>query len=115
MAPARPDRHADEGEVFAVIFRVLLEIVQRDRQDVTALTREIRQLGVTMSAELDRLTAEVSESRTVMSSAIVLLEKLATLIRDNASNPEALNALADDLDSQQSELAEAVTANTPTP
>ena len=68
-----------------------------------------------MSAELDRLTTEVSETKTVVDSAIALLGQLAQLIRDAASDPAAINALADELDAKSNELAEAVAANTPTP
>ncbi len=71
-----------------------------------------------MSAELDRLTTEVAETRNVVDSAILLIKSLADQIRDNADDPAALNALADTLDAQQADLAEAVAANTmpsPTP
>jgi len=67
-----------------------------------------------MAGELDRLTKEVAETKTVIDSAITLLGQLAQLIRDNAGNPTALNALADDLDAKQNELAKAITDNTPT-
>jgi type II secretory pathway component PulM len=66
-----------------------------------------------MSAELDRLTTEVEESRTVTQSAIVLLGKLADLIRASVNDPVKLKQLADDLDAQQKELSDAVVANTP--
>lgn len=66
-----------------------------------------------MSAELDRLTSEVGEMKTAQQSAIALLRKLAQLIRDSAGDPAALKALADDLDSQGTELAAAVVENTP--
>lgn len=86
-----------------------LTVLGHIHQELVAL----RQQGVSMSAELDRLTQEVAQTRTVVDSAIALLARLAQLIRDAASDPAKLAALADDLDAQQGALADAVTANTP--
>lgn len=66
-----------------------------------------------MSTALDRLTAEVAETRNSVDSAITLINGLATQIRDNLGNDIALEALADSLDSKQTELAAAINANTP--
>lgn len=66
-----------------------------------------------MSVELDRLTASVGEVTTKADSLIALVEGLAQIIRDNASNPTALNKLADDLDAQSGELQAAIDRNTP--
>ncbi len=68
-----------------------------------------------MSAELDRLTSEVAQSRAATDSVLVLVAGLAQQIRDNATDPAALNALADSLDQQQADIAAAVTDNTLTP
>lgn len=65
-----------------------------------------------MSQALDRLTAEVSESRTATESLTTLVAGLAQQIRDNATDQAALLALADDLDSQQASIAAAVAENT---
>src|SRR5687768_15277925 len=67
----------------------------------------------TMTPELQRLTNEVTEVKTVNQSAITLLQSLSTLIRESIDNKAALNALADSLDTDTNELAAAVTANTP--
>jgi len=89
-----------------------------DRDDITlrqltyqifSLVQKVKQ----MSAELDRVAAEVAQNGEVIDSAVVLLDKLAQLIRDNAGNPAALNKLADDLDASGNKLAAAVAANTP--
>lgn len=69
----------------------------------------------TMSAELDRLTAEVAQTSTAVDSVLALVEGLAQQIRDLSGNPAALNALADELDAKQAAIAAAVTANTTTP
>ena len=68
-----------------------------------------------MSAALDRLTTEVSETSTAVDSVLALVEGLAQQIRDAATDPVALNKLADELDAKQAAIAAAVTANTPTP
>lgn len=65
-----------------------------------------------MSAELDRLSQEVSENNSAIDSAIVLINGLAAQIRDLADDPAALSALADSLDAKANELAAAVAANT---
>lgn len=68
-----------------------------------------------MANELDRLTTEVSETETVVDSAIALITGIAQQLRDAVAqnNPAAITALADKLDAKQAELAAAVTANTP--
>jgi len=73
----------------------------------------LRWQGAKMSVEMDRLEAEVTEIKTVSDSAIVLLKRLAQLIRDNASNPAKLTALANELDAKGNEVAAAITENTP--
>jgi len=64
-------------------------------------------------ADFTRLTAEVEETKTVTQSAIQLLENLSTRLREEANNPAAINALADELDANGAALAAAVVANTP--
>jgi hypothetical protein len=81
--------------------------------EVSVLLKTILRKVNTMSAELDRLTAEVAETNTVIGSAIVLIQGLkAALDAAIASgDPAALTALSDSLDSQQQALAAAVAAN----
>ncbi len=67
-----------------------------------------------MSEALDNLTAKVEAQTTVIDSAATLLATLANEIRDNAGDEDALNALADRLDANTTELANAVEANTVT-
>lgn len=66
-----------------------------------------------MTAALDRLTAEVAETKTVAASLEAVVAGLAQQIRDNIGDDAALNALADDLDATNKGIADAVTANTP--
>ena len=85
-----------------------------DRTDqILQRLADLHSQGEAMSAELDRLTQEVSESRTVIQSATILLGNLAQRIRDLSTDPAALTALADELDGQQAELSAAIAANTP--
>lgn len=79
------------------------------QHDVGVLVEELK----TMSAALDRLTTEVSETRGAVNSAVTLIQGLAQQIRDLKEDPVALEALANDLDQQQTEIAAAVAANTP--
>lgn len=68
-----------------------------------------------MGQELDKLTTEVSETATVIDSAIVLIKGIkAKLDAAIASgDPAALTALSNSLDSKQTELATAISENTP--
>ena len=64
-----------------------------------------------MSPEGQKLIDEATEAVGVQSSAKVLIEGLAQFIRDNADDPVALNAKADELDASSNALAAAVAAN----
>lgn len=66
-----------------------------------------------MSAELRRLQAETAEITTVVDSAVAMIEGLAAQVRDNANDPAALNALADQLDANANRLGAAIASNTP--
>lgn len=78
----------------------------------TDLATLINQGFSKMSAELDRLKQEVTETTTVARSAVALIQALSQRIRDNVNDPAALTALSDELDAAQSELGAAVAANT---
>lgn len=64
-------------------------------------------------ADLTAITREVQENQDAVQSAIVLLNQLSELIRQNATDPAALAALADQLNTNSEALAAAVVANTP--
>lgn len=66
-----------------------------------------------MSAQLDRLTREVSETKDAVNVAATRIGELAQLIRDAAGEPAALDALADELDGLQATLAAAVAGSQP--
>jgi hypothetical protein len=82
-------------------------------RDIVADLKELLLIGKKNMADLTRLTQEVSEVSGAVDSAVVLLGQLAQLIRDNATNPAELEALAAQLDAKGTELADAVVANTP--
>ena len=65
------------------------------------------------AAELARLTTEVTEIEAVGASVVTFIEGLAQIIRDSATNPAELNALADRLDAQATAISNAIVANAP--
>jgi len=81
--------------------------------DITTMLNKINERISRMSAALDRLTAEVTESKDATLAATTLIAGLAQQIRDAIGSETQLNALADSLDADQAEIAAAVTANTP--
>lgn len=68
-----------------------------------------------MAGELAVLQQEVSETKTVIDSAILLLQGLKQKLDEAiaAGDPAALKALSDELDAKTNALAAAVAANTP--
>jgi predicted nucleic acid-binding Zn-ribbon protein len=96
-----------------------LEIIHRDARVEEKLDRALELLtalktqGDAMATDLTRLTTEVTENSSAIDSAVTLIEGLAEQIRQLATDPAALNALADQLDASSNRLAAAVQANTP--
>jgi hypothetical protein len=99
-------RLTDDGRIF---------IEGPTLEDVYSKLLVLITMGADMSAELDRLTTEVSETKTVVDSAITLLGGLSQQIRDLKDDPAKLSALADDLDAKTNALAAAVAENTTPP
>ncbi len=73
----------------------------------------IFELQGAIMAELDDLTAQVAANKTVIDSALVLINGIADRIKAAGTDPAALKALTDSLKSEDDALAAAVTANTP--
>lgn len=92
--------------------RLTLELAKARNAGLTNTISEIALLGEIMSAEVDRLTTEVSETTTAIDSVLVLLTGLATRLRAIAGDAVKVNDLANELDSKQKEIAAAVEANT---
>lgn len=64
-------------------------------------------------ADLTALQTSVANTTTVEQSAIVLLQGLKAQLDAAGTDPAALKALSDSLDSGANDLAAAVSANTP--
>ena len=90
-----------------------LETIQTQHRAVIAAMSTLNAGVQVMSAELDTLTTEVAESKTVMESAAVLLSGLSAQIVALKDDPVKLAALAAELDANSNALAAAVAANTP--
>jgi hypothetical protein len=85
---------------------------------IQALSASTRSIGEHMAVDLSALQAAVTQVATVNDGAILLIESIATQLREMALNnvdPAALQALADQLTAESSDLAAAVVANTDTP
>ena len=73
------------------------------------ITDKLRRLHMDVQTILDKVNAE----KTVIDSAVALLASLSQAIKDAGTDPAKLQAISDAIDAQQSELADAVAANTP--
>ena len=73
----------------------------------------VNQLGIKMANELADLTTQVTETNTVIGSAVVLIQGLKAALDAAGTNPVALKALSDSLNTSEQALAAAVVANTP--
>ena len=95
--------------------RIDVYVHQTNETALQQIVETLASQGALMAGELARLQTEVTEMSGAVDSAITLINGLAQQIRDLATDPAALNALADSLDSKANELAAAVVANSPTP
>jgi chromosome segregation ATPase len=66
-----------------------------------------------MSAAFDRLSQEVTETKTAVGSVLALVDGLADQIRELKDDPAKLEELANTLDAQQQLIAAKVLENTP--
>ena len=66
-----------------------------------------------MSAEVDNLRASVAHISQVGDSAMALINGLAEQLRNIATDPAAITALADELNAKADAIAADVVANTP--
>lgn len=97
----------------AVLKRIADGLNRPPSPDVSKALAELKGLITPMATNLDRLTTSVTNVNTKADSIIALVNGLAQQIRDNAADPAALGALADQLDADSQKLADAVAANTP--
>ena len=115
-------------------FREVMEFLRRDKQDreqfqtaitdnVNMLHMRINRMSGTLSTDITALQQQVTASSTVEESAVTLISGLATQLQtaltaaQNAgATPDelsALTAMQTSLQSSSSDLANAITANTP--
>ena len=97
------------GFSFITVNVDLRPVAEAITQAATTLNRRLD----TMSEALDRITQQVAEQKELTQSAVTLITNLGQEIRDRIGDDAALEALADELDQSQAELAEAISANTP--
>lgn len=100
----------DDLDIIAIFLdeRILSKLDRIER----LLVRLLNQEGEN-HMDLTRLQADVEADTNAVNSATLLLGQLAQEIRDNADDPEALAALAEQLEANTASLSAAVTANTP--
>jgi predicted RNA-binding Zn ribbon-like protein len=98
-------------EIKNLHLHVAIENAAGIMQGINSIISKLNQ----MAQELDTLKTEVAETNTVIDSAIILIKGIkAKLDAAIASgDPAALTSLSDSLNSKQSELAAAITENTP--
>lgn len=101
--------HNDHREATATE-RALLRIEQRQIITIALLSRIIQMEAREMS-DLTQITSKVEKIVGVAESAKEAIVSLAAEVRANATDPAALSALADRLDSEADGLAEAIAAN----
>jgi hypothetical protein len=87
------------------------ERLKRIEQKLNFLTFLFQIQGAIIMRELDDLTAEVNDTDGVIQSAIVLIQGLAAKIAAAGTDPVALKALTDSLNSNKTALASAIAAN----
>lgn len=90
---------------------VHVHLGEDDRRILHRIDRNLSQLfnlEGALEMDLTALEAEVAQNTDVTASAVLLLDKLADEIRDNANNPTAIQAIADQLHANSTTLGEAV-------
>jgi prefoldin subunit 5 len=97
-------------------FKAYAEQLNRIELKLDAVIVSTRKMETNMSALDDAVVAlgtQVQANTDAEASAIDLIRQLADLITANATDPAAVNALADKLRSSADALAAAILANTP--
>ncbi len=94
-------------------FDVFVHFVNED--GIHAKLDQILNAEVQVAGELAALQVEVAENKSVMESAVLLLQGLKAALDAAGTDPAALAALSAELDANTNALAAAVTTNTPTP
>jgi hypothetical protein len=93
------------------IERFLRELDHNYNKKLDTIIKRLKQ----MSKELDDLTARVHANSDVLDSAVALINGIAARIEAAGVDPVKLQALTEELQKKDDELAAAVVANTPAP
>lgn len=93
----------------------LLGTIKLQNTQQTALLSALIAGEQLMSAEMDTLSAQVTETLTVEQSALTLIQGIAAQVADAAGDRTKSLALAGTLKTSADALAAAIVANTPTP
>lgn len=81
--------------------------------EILSHVRALVAQGENMAGEMERLQAEVSESASVIDSAIALIRGIKAALDAAGTDRVALNTLSDSLDAKEQELSAAILENTP--
>jgi hypothetical protein len=87
------------------------KIINEKLDKILGVLGVIRQEEKKMSVELEELTAEVTETKGIEESAVVLIQGIAAALAAAGSDPVKLKALRDDLKVSTDALAAAIAAN----
>ena len=97
-------------------WRWLEQMLQRIDTNVSYIKSTLKRMEIEMSALDDALNAletQVQSNTDAESSAVALLQQLATLIQSNANDPTKVTELATKLKASADALGAAIIANTP--
>lgn len=100
---------------FSYATREQVAQLQKTADLILAALKPLTAQGVTIMADLTTLTNDVATETTVMESAETLITGLASQITAAGTDPVALKALTTTMETNASQLAAAVAANTPAP
>jgi len=89
------------------------DAILQNQSDIIEQQHLILKLISIMNTALQNLQNEVGNNTDLQQSAISLIQGLAQQIKDNADDPVAIKALADQIHSNSAALAAAIAANTP--
>jgi hypothetical protein len=87
--------------------RKVLKSLKKNKNQLAFLIAQ----GDHMSAELDALTAEVTEMSGIVDSAITYIQGLGVIIESLKDDPAAISALAAELNEKGDALRAAITTN----
>lgn len=102
----------DNGDVKEIVLARLEHLARQNHRIEQKLDRILNKENRIM-ADLTQLSADVANTTSVEESAITLINNIAAQLAAAASDPAAIQALSDSLNTEAASLAAAVAANTP--